>query len=46
MYAIHQLVSMGENKTELTEVIKLVSATPNPALFALPEDFEDYTPIG
>lgn len=46
VYAIHQLITMGENSTELTEVIKLVSGEPDPALFALPDDFAEYTPIG
>ena len=46
VYAIHQLFTMGENTTELTEVIKLVSAKPDPALFALPADFDEYTPMG
>ena len=46
VYAIHQLVTVGESTTELTEVIRLVSAEPDPALFTLPADFDEYTPIG
>lgn len=46
VYAIHTLITSGEHLTESAEVITLVSGTPDPSLFALPEDFNAYAPIG